>query len=322
MKNHKNSEGINNGNRAKKMNAIPVFPDFLPISITMAKELHQFCSTIKSGVSEFTFANLYIDTLKYGYQVSRISEKTIVVCGISPFRMFEGHDLGGIFFFVLGDIPSANQLDELFARFRYWKNMPQDLFDKFSDQLFDKGFQIMEDRDNFDYLYLKTDLAALQGKDFHKKKNLLNAFCSAYTAETKQLDIYSVADALSVLESWKKTRNADDMADYAQCRLALEQLETLGMGGIVAYADGVPVGFSLGETICEGTMFVVVFEKGINSYKGVYQFVNRSQAINLPGTVKIINREQDLGNPGLRQAKMTYRPCGFTKKYLVLPTSI
>ena len=64
-------------------------------------------------------------------------------------------------------------------------------------------------------------------------------------------------------------------------------------------------------------MFVTLFEKSLNGYKGVYQFVNRSQALHLPPTVEIINREQDLGDEGLRQAKMTYRPVGFTKKYVV-----
>ena len=81
-----------------------------------------------------------------------------------------------------------------------------------------------------------------------------------------------------------------------------------------------------GPVLAEGTdggeySAVVLFEKGINSYKGVYQFVNRSQALNLPATVELINREQDLGNPGLRQAKMTYRPVDFTKKFLVIPAS-
>ena len=37
---------------------------------------------------------------------------------------------------------------------------------------------------------------------------------------------------------------------------------------------------------------------------------------NLPETVLYINREQDLGDEGMRQAKMTYRPCGFINKYL------
>ena len=61
---------------------------------------------------------------------------------------------------------------------------------------------------------------------------------------------------------------------------------------------------------------LVHFEKGDNNYKGVYQFINNETAKNLPETVLYINREQDLGDEGLRQAKMTYRPCGFINKYL------
>ena len=51
----------------------------------------------------------------------------------------------------------------------------------------------------------------------------------------------------------------------------------------------------------------------------MYQFVNRAQALNLPPTVELVNREQDLGDEGLRQAKMTYRPVDFIRKYLVIP---
>ena len=32
-----------------------------------------------------------------------------------------------------------------------------------------------------------------------------------------------------------------------------------------------------------------------------------------------INREQDLGDPGLRQAKLSYRPSGFVEKFRVFP---
>ena len=37
----------------------------------------------------------------------------------------------------------------------------------------------------------------------------------------------------------------------------------------------------------------------------------------LPKHYMYINREQDLGDPGLRQAKMSYRPSDFVKKYRV-----
>jgi hypothetical protein len=66
-------------------------------------------------------------------------------------------------------------------------------------------------------------------------------------------------------------------------------------------------------------MFTIHFEKAIDAYKGIYQFINQSFAAALPGYYTHINREQDLGDPGLRQAKMTYRPCGFVEKYVGLP---
>jgi hypothetical protein len=62
-------------------------------------------------------------------------------------------------------------------------------------------------------------------------------------------------------------------------------------------------------------MFAVHFEKAIDDYKGIYQFINQAFAQTLPSHYQTINREQDLGDEGLRQAKMTYRPIGFVRKF-------
>jgi hypothetical protein len=62
-------------------------------------------------------------------------------------------------------------------------------------------------------------------------------------------------------------------------------------------------------------MFVVHYEKTIPNLKGLYQLINMDFVRSLPAPVTLINREQDLGDPGLRQAKITYRPCDFVKKY-------
>jgi hypothetical protein len=62
-------------------------------------------------------------------------------------------------------------------------------------------------------------------------------------------------------------------------------------------------------------MFAVHFEKAVDGIKGIYQYMNQSFAASLPRFFTYINREQDLGDEGLRQAKETYRPCGFVKKY-------
>ena len=59
-------------------------------------------------------------------------------------------------------------------------------------------------------------------------------------------------------------------------------------------------------------------EKALASYKGSFQYINYTFAGYLPEYIEFINREQDLGDEGLRQAKMTYKPIKFIKKYRIL----
>lgn len=297
------------------------FPQFSAIDMNLFQEVTEFCRNLDAGISEFLFSNIYLDSKKYHYALARLSHQSLILTGITPTREYEGLDLSGKFFSILGAAPSMELVEELFSQGYYWKNMSAAIYAELGQQLEQRGHRVLEDRDNFDYLYRRTDLASLQGKSFHKKKNLVNAFTAAYESQLKSLDVYTLPEARLVLESWRKTRPEDDPGDFEQCAWALENFQQFNFSGVLVYADGVPVGFSVGEFMQQGRMFVVLFEKGINSYKGVYQFVNRSQALNLPATVELINREQDMGNAGLRQAKMTYRPVDFTKKFLVIPAS-
>jgi hypothetical protein len=62
-------------------------------------------------------------------------------------------------------------------------------------------------------------------------------------------------------------------------------------------------------------MSAVHFEKARIDFRGAFQYINYAYAQSLPESVEFVNREQDLGDEGMRQAKMTYRPVGFVKKY-------
>jgi hypothetical protein len=198
----------------------------------------------------------------------------------------------------------------------YLKNLSESQTAAHRVQLEQWGYSVVEDRDNFDYLYLRTDLAELSGKTYHKKRNLVNTFINSYDYEQKPLRKENVADALAVLDSWRQTKGYD--GDYAASREALELFDVLGMRGCVYYVGGAPAGWCLGEPLSKARMFAVHFEKGVEDYKGIYQFINQAFAQALPAYFKHINREQDLGDEGLRQAKMTYRPCSFVNKYRVV----
>ena len=273
--------------------------------------MHPKLSLTPDGVSEFTFSGLFLFRKRYQYRISRLEDKTFIISGIQP-----PHAAGEKeqkFFMTPCAAPGRGVLKELFGTHDYWKNIPESVLIPQRKRLEEWGIEIAEDRDNFDYLYLRTDLAELRGKKYHKKRNLLSQFHRLYACEKRPLSKELIPEAMSILEGWSLGKETE--SDYEACREALEFFGELNMKGMVFYIDGKPAAWCLGEPIARGRIFTIHFEKGLDGYKGIYQYINQAFAATLPEYFTHINREQDLGDEGLRQAKMTYRPSGFVRKY-------
>lgn len=293
---------------------VPLFPDFASIELSLKTELEPFFRSLDDGICENSFASLFLAGCVSPLEISRAGERCYLVRA-SGTAADSGQQDSGRFLRIAGDFPAAGQLQELLrhpalAGCGTLRDIP-------AAAVPGLPFRCELDRDNCDYLYQRGDLAELKGKAFHKKKNLVNQFCGSYTAALKALDASTDADARHVLDMWtaRSQEQGGDGGDAKQCSLALRYREELGLYGFVLYADGSPVAFSLGEELCGGTMFDCHFEKGVDGVHGVYQAINYFTARALPEHVTLINREQDLGNAGLRQAKQTYRPCGMVEKF-------
>ncbi|MDR2865222.1 MAG: phosphatidylglycerol lysyltransferase domain-containing protein [Spirochaetaceae bacterium] len=285
---------------------IPLFSDWVELELKHKEILRPALQRTVDGVSEFTFSNLYLFRKRYNYRISSLGGGNIIISGERE---------GKKFFMTPMSCPGPDILQELFKTHSYWKNIPESLAEKNTGLFLESGIEISEDRDNFDYLYLREDLAKLSGKKYHKKRNLVNAFLLSYPEHSSKVFTADLTgDAFSVLELWREDKRVD--GDYVASCEALELFDTLALDGAVFYVKGRPVAWCLGESLAGGKSFAVHFEKGIDEYKGIYQYINQSYAESLPETVMYINREQDLGDDGLRQAKMTYRPCGFVKKWV------
>jgi hypothetical protein len=177
------------------------------------------------------------------------------------------------------------------------------------------GYSISEDRDNFDYLYSREQLVNLTGRKLHRKRNLISTFIRDNECQGKPLLEEYRDEALDILEQWKAQQR--QMGDYAAAKEALETMWPLQLCGGIFYVDERPVAYCLGEELAQGKSFAIHFEKAVTNdrYRGIYQFVSQAFASILPEEYETINREQDLGVLGLRQAKESYRPLGFVKKY-------
>ena len=57
-------------------------------------------------------------------------------------------------------------------------------------------------------------------------------------------------------------------------------------------------------------------EKANVEYRGLYQAINNEFCKHVAGWAKYINREEDMGIPNLRKAKLSDRPCRLLEKYI------
>ncbi|MDR2072914.1 MAG: phosphatidylglycerol lysyltransferase domain-containing protein [Spirochaetaceae bacterium] len=291
---------------------IPEFPDFVPLTYKLRTEMHPQLPMTVDGVSEYTFANLFLFRKRYQYQVARVREKTFILSGIQPPHS-EGEQERK-FFCTPCAVPGRGVLEELFKTHDFWKGISDSLLTSGRNHMEEWGIEFTEDRDNFDYLYLRSDLAELAGKKYHKKRNLVSQFQNTYKSwEAKPLSAELFPVAMKILEEWRDQKGFD--GDFVAASEALEHFRGLFLHGKVYWVEGKPAAWCLGERLARGRMFAVHFEKALEEFKGIYQFINQHFAASLPTYYIHINREQDLGNEGLRQAKMTYRPCGFVRKY-------
>jgi hypothetical protein len=96
--------------------------------------------------------------------------------------------------------------------------------------------------------------------------------------------------------------------EMAALETTLQKFDQLQQQGLLISVDERPVAFSIFEPI-SSTTAAIHFERALRSYKGLYQVINWEAAkiIHAQG-FEFINREEDLGDPGLRDAKMSYHP--------------
>jgi len=280
---------------------IALWPADSDVDIALRPILLPCFTALKTGISEFTFANIYLFRKVHQYRVTDLGQGLFMIMGR------DGED---DFFMLPFSLPESTRLGKLFESFSFMKNASPAQ----AATLGAMGYHVIEDKDNFDYLYLREGLATLDGRKFHRKRNRVRGFMAKYDCTARPLSTHTLAHARSVLDGWRAANGAD--GDYGPAIDALSHFEELCLMGYVYYVAGRPVAYAMGEAL-HGEYFAVHFEKGIPGYAGLLQFVNQNFAKSLPEKYRFINREQDLGIEGLRKAKLSYRPDGFIKKYRI-----
>ena len=180
---------------------------------------------------------------------------------------------------------------------------------------------VEERREHFDYVYLTRDLIELPGNKNRNKRNHINQFFRAYESYTyEELNERHIEAALSLQEKWCLLRRCEEdlnlLGEWDAIREILNNYQALEVAGAVIIVGGEVKAFTLGEPL-SGDMTLIHIEKADPGIPGLYQLINQQFCARRWNAVKFINREQDLGIPGLREAKLSYNPDHFIKKYSI-----
>lgn len=173
-----------------------------------------------------------------------------------------------------------------------------------------------------DYLYDIDSLATLKGKKLGKKRNHVNRFLSLWPDYTfEPITDENIGSVREFFDHQELAEGKSLMADYErmQVKEVLRHPEWFGFEGAVLSVPGRGVvAFTMGEVI-DDTLFVHI-EKMDHDAEGAGAAINKFFAGMMkeryPG-LRYVNREDDAGDEGLRQAKLSYHPSQILRKYNV-----
>lgn len=265
--------------------------------------------------SEYTFPNLFNWSSTYTVRIARFEDFLIVRSGAA--RMHYLYPAGR------GDFAAALKAMEADAQtmgvaFEMY-GIPAEGVEKI-EQLYPGRFKFTPVRDNFDYIYSRESLATLAGKKLHGKRNHINRFVTMNPNwRYEPLTEASIADAKAMNAEWCKQngcfeKHSSLQREACSVRSAFEHYFEEGLIGGVLYVDDKAVAFTFGSPVTEDT-FVVHVEKAFSDIQGAYPMINQQFVKNALGQYEFVNREDDLGEEGLRKAKESYRPVMMYERY-------
>jgi len=294
---------------------IPEFPQFKEFSLEEKPLIDEAFAQFPPVISEYTFTNLFI--WRYAYQL-RISHLKNFICLLSdkadhPFffpPIGEG-DRIECFRILLHALKEREILPKI-AR------VPESVITQIDWD--GTGLRADLDRDQSDYLYLTEDLIKLQGRKYHRKRNHIKQFKDKYSYQYLSLAPKWISECLRLETEWCDLRHCEAVPGLTNESIAIKEslthFDQLNIKGGAILIDGKLEAFTLGEPLNSETVVIHV-EKANPAFEGLYPLINQAFLENEWSEFLYVNREQDLGEEGLRKAKESYFPHHMIHKYMI-----
>ncbi|MBZ5637947.1 MAG: phosphatidylglycerol lysyltransferase domain-containing protein [Acidobacteriia bacterium] len=289
---------------------------FVPVEMEHRPRLADLLARNAQPLSDYSFASLFVWAPVFRYLHVVVEPDTLLVGSdpgagrppsllqpVGPFPV----ELQETLLSCAGELPEALRIEAVSAEFLE------------RHAAFAAHFDVVANRDAANYVYAASDLAELRGRRYAGKRNLLAQASRLYAWSVERLGPEHVEECLVIGDDIARKRTAESAVTLAQETQALERalrhLGPLGLQGLLVRVEGEPSAFSIFDRL-NPTTAVVFFERALRSRKGLYQVINRETARVIASQgFTLINREEDLGDPGLRKGKLSYFPVRLEMKH-------
>lgn len=301
---------------------LPIFPQFKLLELS-DRESIQKITNLYPPYSDFNFTSLWSWDVQNAIKVSILNDNLVI-------RMTDYLN-GEPFFSYLGT-KKVNSTVKQLLNFAISQGVEPCL--KLVPEVSVKGlnpkvFIISEERDHFDYIYEIKKVSGFIGSEYSKHRRLSRHFEKNNTS-VRILDLTNPDERkliYQIIEAWaddpKVSSNNDESLeeDFKNEFMAIDRLfasppEFLtSLTCLCLFLNEEPVGFIINEKV--GNRYGIAhFGKARNTHKGINPHLFQQNALTfLDIGLHYWNDQQDLGLPGLRYSKTSYRPKHFLKKY-------
>jgi hypothetical protein len=289
--------------------------EFNKVSLDDKIKIKEILEAEKDRGCEYTFGNIFIWSDIYATKVAFFNGGLAI-----------RHDKNGVgYLFPVGEYNLKTAIDLLLCDAReegdVFKIYAADKED-FSrvDDIFPGVFEFKEERDYAEYIYLSSNLINLKGKKYQKKRNHISRFLREQpNYKFCRIDESNISRVCEMNDNWNSMYGCDDKGLREEHKVTVSALDNffeLDFDGGFIENEGKVLAYSIGERINDET-YCIHIEKAYHEINGTYAIINRDFAREFCKDYKYINREDDLGVPGLRKSKLSYYPEFITDKITI-----
>jgi hypothetical protein len=284
---------------------LPRFPDFKTVDLSDRALIQSYLDRCPSDISEMNFGNIFIWR---NYDHPGMTDIHGNLC-----LRFESPDEPAYFLQPIGECRIPETIDTCLTSAPRLSRVSA----AFAEKYCSFGFECDCDRNNYDYVYLASDLVELKGKKYDGKRNRIKKFEKSHAYRYLPLESEHLGECRRLFEVWFEEKSEVNKMIGAQkdaIQQALTHYEALGLTGGAIEVEGRIAAFSIAERLNADTA-VIHIEIISPHYDGLSQLMNRELVKNGLAGYTYINREQDMGLAGLRQAKLSYQPHHMVEKH-------